>query len=62
MEEGNGRLKPSTISMTISNPIYPEDYQGKKHSKLAEEIQAIIEGNLHSHVSDSLLEVHAVSK
>lgn len=43
LEEGNGRVKGSTISMTIHEPIYPETYQTLKSAELAKELQEIIE-------------------
>ncbi|ASK61100.1 1-acyl-sn-glycerol-3-phosphate acyltransferase [Virgibacillus phasianinus] len=46
LEEGNGRVKGSTITMEILDPIYPEVYQEKKHSELAEQLQSAIEKSL----------------
>lgn len=52
MEEGNGRIKSSTIQMTIAEPIYPSDYQDKKHSELAASIQSTIEEILRAELAD----------
>lgn len=46
LEEGNGRVKGSTIYMEILDPIYPKDYHEKKHGELAEELQEAIEKSL----------------
>lgn len=46
LEEGKGQVGTSTITLTINDPIYPEDYQDKKHNELAADIQAIIENAL----------------
>ncbi|ASN06907.1 lysophospholipid acyltransferase family protein [Virgibacillus necropolis] len=46
LEEDKGRVKGSTIHMSILDPIYPNDYQEKKHSDLAIAIQSSIEKSL----------------
>lgn len=46
LEEDHGKVKGSTIYMTIQEPIYPTEYQDKKHGELAEIIQARIEKSL----------------
>ncbi len=43
MEQDKGKIKSSTITMTITEPIYPSDYQDKKHGELAASIQTTIE-------------------
>lgn len=46
LEEDNGRVKGSTIYMDILDPIYPDEYDAKKHGELAEELQSTIEESL----------------
>ncbi|MEN2768223.1 lysophospholipid acyltransferase family protein [Ornithinibacillus xuwenensis] len=46
LEEGKGRVKGSTIHMTIHHPIMPETYQELKSSDLAEKIQHIVQDGL----------------
>ncbi|MFZ3577975.1 lysophospholipid acyltransferase family protein [Virgibacillus sp. DJP39] len=46
LEEGNGRVKGSTITMKILDPIFPQDYQELKPSDLAPVIQSSIENSL----------------
>ncbi|SEQ85322.1 1-acyl-sn-glycerol-3-phosphate acyltransferase [Virgibacillus subterraneus] len=48
MEEDKGKIKPSTITMTITEPIYPSDYQDKKHGELAASIQTTIQETIRS--------------
>jgi|GEM_PF-424182 len=48
LEEGNGMVGTSTITLTINDPIYPDDYQDKKHGELAAELQMVIEQALYS--------------
>ncbi|SET38058.1 1-acyl-sn-glycerol-3-phosphate acyltransferase [Oceanobacillus limi] len=60
MLEGNkGRVKPSTVSMTIHDPIYPADYQDKKGAELAASIQSTIEQSLRSESKEELESVMA---
>ncbi|MFC4556801.1 lysophospholipid acyltransferase family protein [Virgibacillus kekensis] len=46
LEEDSGRVKASTIRMTIGEPVYREYYHDKKHGELAQELQAEIESML----------------
>ena len=46
LEEGNGRVKGSTIYMKILDPIYPSEYHEKTHSDIAEELKSSIENSL----------------
>lgn len=48
LEAGRGRVGTSTITLAINDPIYPSDYQDKKHSELAGELQMVIEQSLQS--------------
>ncbi|SHF83927.1 lysophospholipid acyltransferase family protein [Ornithinibacillus halophilus] len=46
LEEGGGRVKGSTINITIHNPIRPEEYKELKSAELAERIQSVIQQSL----------------
>ncbi|WP_430788171.1 lysophospholipid acyltransferase family protein [Virgibacillus flavescens] len=50
LEEGKGKVKGSTIYMTILDPIYPADYSEKTHSEIAEILQTSIEKSLEQNV------------
>lgn len=47
-EEGNNRVKASSISLTIEEPIYPEQYKDKNSKELAKQLQMAIEKSLHN--------------
>ncbi|GGA89053.1 lysophospholipid acyltransferase family protein [Ornithinibacillus halotolerans] len=46
LEAGNGRVKGSTITMTIHDPIFPSKYQELKSAELAKELQEIVQSAL----------------
>ncbi|MBP1948151.1 lysophospholipid acyltransferase family protein [Virgibacillus litoralis] len=57
MEEDKGKIKPSTITMTITEPIYPSHYQDIKHGELAASIQTTIEETIRSQANTGEYEV-----
>lgn len=46
LEEDNGRVKASTIKLTIEKPIYPKDYAHMKNGELAISLKETIEHRL----------------
>ncbi|RKQ31369.1 lysophospholipid acyltransferase family protein [Oceanobacillus halophilus] len=46
LEANGGRIKSSTISLTILDPIYPEKYNEWKSKELAVKVQEEVEANL----------------
>lgn len=41
-EKNNKRVQPSMLTLTVAEPIYPEQYQESKHNQLADKLQHII--------------------
>ncbi|MCC2251495.1 1-acyl-sn-glycerol-3-phosphate acyltransferase [Virgibacillus sp. AGTR] len=45
-EERNGRISPSWVTLTIEDAIFPEEYNGKNSSEIAEQVQSVIKRRL----------------
>ncbi|SFB16395.1 1-acyl-sn-glycerol-3-phosphate acyltransferase [Lentibacillus halodurans] len=56
LESGKGCIGTSTITLTVIDPIYPDEYEDKTHRELAAEIQGIIENALDSNATARRLE------
>lgn len=41
-EKNNNRFKPAKFTLTVADPIYPEEYQEMKHNQLAAKLEQII--------------------
>lgn len=54
LEEDNGRVKASSVSLTIRDPIYPEDYRNKKSGEIAAQAQDIIQKSLQGKTSQHI--------
>lgn len=48
-EENRRKIKASHITLTVAEPIYPEQYEKMKHNQLALNIQGIITDNMSKH-------------
>src|SRR5699024_7749753 len=46
LEENDGKVKPSKVTLTIEKPILPEEYENMKSEELASILKAKIEKNL----------------
>ncbi|WP_042142059.1 1-acyl-sn-glycerol-3-phosphate acyltransferase [Paucisalibacillus sp. EB02] len=46
LEENNGRVNGTSVSMTIHDPIFPENYASLKSAELAKELQDIVQSGL----------------
>lgn len=46
LEERNGRVQGSKVTMTIHDPVFPEAYEALKSAELAKELQEIVESAL----------------
>ncbi|MBU5595021.1 1-acyl-sn-glycerol-3-phosphate acyltransferase [Amphibacillus sp. MSJ-3] len=47
-EENNNRVQPSEVTLTVGDPIYPEQYRNLKHNQIADQLQQTI-----THLLDS---------
>ncbi|HLR07679.1 MAG TPA: lysophospholipid acyltransferase family protein [Bacillota bacterium] len=61
LEEGSGRVQPSTIYLTIHAPIWPEDYEGKKTAQLVSAIEKTIAASLKKPFNESESDPHQTS-
>jgi 1-acyl-sn-glycerol-3-phosphate acyltransferase len=49
LEEQNGRVSPARVSLTIKDPIHPEEYAGMKSTEIAKKVEQIIRKQITQH-------------